>query len=218
MHPLAKFFRVLKSRSHRAIDLAYLAELNLHGVEVGIGVRVEGRANIQRLAGRIRLGDGVVLRSRDYQYHSHILPTKLLTDEDDAFIDIGERSRLNGVAIHAKSQIVIGSDCYFAAGTAILDCHGHVLDADRRVRGMRDDPSPIRIGDRVWTGLNVLVLKGVVIGNDTVVGAGSIVTSDLPAGTLCAGQPARVIRYLHEVGDEIKGDQPGDVESFEALR
>ena len=54
-----------------------------------------------------------------------------------------------------------------------------------------------RIGNRVWTGQNVIILKGVTIGDDVIIGAGSVVTSDLPAATLCAGQPAQVVKELN---------------------
>ena len=59
------------------------------------------------------------------------------------------------------------------------------------------EPLPVRIGDRTWIGLGVLILKGVEIGDDCTVAAGSIVTKSLPSATLCAGQPARPIRSLN---------------------
>jgi len=60
---------------------------------------------------------------------------------------------------------------------------------------------PIVIGDNVWLGGGVIVLPGVTIGSDTVVGAGSVVTRDLPAGVLALGNPARVVRTLSEDDD-----------------
>lgn len=183
---------------HQALmDRIYTWELRRHGVRVGRGAKAEGRARIQCLAGTIVLGAGVILRSRDFGYHTQITaPTKLMTDAVDACIEIGERSRLNGTTVHAKSLIKLGSDCYTAAGTTIVDSHGHVLEAARRAAGERDQPAPITIGNRVWTGQGVIILKGVTIGDDVIIGAGSVVTSDLPAGTLCAGQPARVLQEL----------------------
>jgi len=121
----------------------------------------------------------------------------LLTDAPGAFIEIGDESRINGAAIHAQSRITIGRHTYIASGTTILDVHAHAIDARARVRGERDEPLPIRIGDRVWIGLGVLILKGVEIGDDCTVAAGSIVSKSLPSGTLCAGRPARPIRSLN---------------------
>ena len=62
---------------------------------------------------------------------------------------------------------------------------------------------PTRIGDRVWLGANVTVLKGVTIGENTTVGAGSVVTKDLPAGAIAVGVPAKVIRYKSQIESSI---------------
>jgi len=62
--------------------------------------------------------------------------------------------------------------------------------------GKPGEASPVVIGDDVWLGMNVTVLKGVEVGRQTVVGAGSIVTRSLPSGVIAAGQPAVVIRKL----------------------
>jgi acetyltransferase-like isoleucine patch superfamily enzyme len=183
---------------HQAMmDRVYTWELRLQGVQLGKGATAQGRANIQCLAGEIILGDGVILRSRDFGYHTQITaPTKLLTDLPDARIEIGDRCRLNGTTIHAKSTVTLGTDCYTAAGTVIVDSSGHALDAAQRAAGKRDRPAPITIGHRVWTGQSVLIFKGVTIGDDVIIGAGSVVTADLPAGTICGGQPAQVLQEL----------------------
>lgn len=192
---LSPFVRRLFSLHQALADRFYTLELHLHGLKLGQGVRAQGRARIQCFAGKIVLHDGVILRSRDYGYHTQIVgATKLMTDAPDARIEIGARSRLNGTTVHAKGSVTIGQDCYFAAGTTIVDCDGHVLDPSRRAAGERDEPRPVSIGDRVWTGQGVMILKGVTIGAEVVIGAGSVVTGDLPAGTICAGQPARVLK------------------------
>ena len=100
------------------------------------------------------------------------------------------------MAISATSSVTVGADTYIASGVSISDCHGHVLDAERRAAGERDEPLPIQIGNRVWIGLNAVILKGVTIGDDTVVGAGSIVSRSLPPRTVCAGSPARAVKAL----------------------
>jgi acetyltransferase-like isoleucine patch superfamily enzyme len=58
---------------------------------------------------------------------------------------------------------------------------------------------PTKIGDRVWIGANVTILKGVTIGNDAVVGAGSVVTKDVPERAIAVGNPAKVIKYRSEL-------------------
>ena len=79
-------------------------------------------------------------------------------------------------------------------GHAIVDSDGHALGADARVAGERDEPRPIVIGQRVWIGLGAIILKGVTIGDDVVVGAGAVVSRSLPPRSLCVGQPARPVR------------------------
>jgi acetyltransferase-like isoleucine patch superfamily enzyme len=72
----------------------------------------------------------------------------------------------------------------------------HAVDWRNRQAGKPGEASPVVIGDDVWLGMNVTVLKGVEVGRQTVVGAGSIVTRSLPSGVIAAGQPAVVIRKL----------------------
>ncbi|MBP7051983.1 MAG: hypothetical protein KBE65_13295 [Phycisphaerae bacterium] len=78
---------------------------------------------------------------------------------------------------------------------AIYDCDFHEIDPILRNRGPGPN-MPVEIGDNVWLGSRVMVLKGVTIGANSVVGAGSIVTTSLPANCVAAGVPARVIRTV----------------------
>ena len=82
----------------------------------------------------------------------------------------------------------VGPNCSFY--TAL-----HPLKASERITG-KEMAKPITIGDNVWIGGNVVVLPGVTIGNNSVIGAGSIVTKDIPANVLAFGNPCKVIRQL----------------------
>jgi maltose O-acetyltransferase len=112
------------------------------------------------------------------------------------------------------AQIFIGADVFMNFDCVFLDCAAitigaqtqlgpavqlytatHPLDAAERVSGL-ESARPIVIGRRVWIGGGTIVLPGVTIGDDTVVGAGSVVTRDLPAGVVAAGTPCRVLRPL----------------------
>jgi acetyltransferase-like isoleucine patch superfamily enzyme len=77
-----------------------------------------------------------------------------------------------------------------------MDTDHHPLDAADRARGVESGAVAIDIGDDVWLGMNVVVLKGVRIGNRTVVAANSIVTRSLPSGVLAGGVPARPIKSI----------------------
>lgn len=73
----------------------------------------------------------------------------------------------------------------------------HVLDADERNAGL-EQALPIRIGDNVWLGGSVVILGGVTIGKNSAIGAGSVVTQDIPENVLAVGNPAKVLRKITE--------------------
>ena len=73
----------------------------------------------------------------------------------------------------------------------------HPLDVEQRNRGL-EYARPIRVGNNVWIGAQVCVLPGVTIGDNTVIGAGSVVNRDIPANVIAAGNPCRVIREITE--------------------
>lgn len=95
-----------------------------------------------------------------------------------------------GEGIHIGQNVFIGMHCLF------IDTDGHPLSVDARNSLQTPSTAPIIIGDNVFIGSNVTVLKGVTIGNNTVVAAGSLVTKSLPENTVCGGNPANVLRTL----------------------
>ena len=110
-------------------------------------------------------------------------------------LHIGARSFVNfGLVALDVATITIGDDVQIGPNVQLLT-PTHPLDAAER-RAKLEGAKPIVIGDNVWLGGGVIVLPGVTIGADAVVGAGSVVTRDLPPGVLAVGNPARVIRQL----------------------
>jgi len=110
-------------------------------------------------------------------------------------ISIGPRTFVNSnLTALDVAPIRIGADCQIGPNVQLLT-PTHPLDAQRR-RDKLEGGEPITIGDNVWLGGGVIVLPGVRIGDDTVVGAGAVVTRDLPARVLAVGNPARVVREL----------------------
>ncbi|WP_354698101.1 Maltose O-acetyltransferase [Paraconexibacter sp. AEG42_29] len=98
------------------------------------------------------------------------------------------------------APITIGAACQLATRVQLLTAT-HPVDPGPRRTGW-ESAAPIVLGDNVWLGGGVIVCPGVTIGDDTVVGAGAVVTRDLPAGVVAAGVPARVIRAIGD-GDRI---------------
>ena len=110
-------------------------------------------------------------------------------------IHLGERVFLNaGCRFQDQGGIEIGDDCLIGHNTVIA-----TLDHDLAPSRRGDmHPSRVRIGSNVWIGANATILPGVTIGDDAVIAAASVVTRDVPAGTLVLGSPARVIRTLED--------------------
>lgn len=95
--------------------------------------------------------------------------------------------------LDAIEELSIGQDCAIGPGCYLTD-HDHGTDFGQLPLKQAMTSRPTRLRDGVWLGANVVVLKGVTIGEGTVVGAGSVVTRDLPPGCVAVGNPARVIR------------------------
>jgi acetyltransferase-like isoleucine patch superfamily enzyme len=117
-------------------------------------------------------------------------------------IVIGDRTFIgHGVVMSASSSIRIGQHCLIAGGVQISDYDGHPVDAARRRAGEPTPPEgikPVVIEDDVWVGASVIIIKGVKIGARSIVGAGAVVTRDVPPDTVVAGNPARVVKQLAE--------------------
>jgi maltose O-acetyltransferase len=110
-------------------------------------------------------------------------------------ITVGARTFANyGLTALDVATITIGEDVQIGPHVQLLT-PTHPLEPEPR-RAKWEAGRPIAIGDNVWLGGGVVVLPGVTIGESTVVGAGAVVTKDLPAGVIAVGNPARVIRSL----------------------
>ncbi|SFD59295.1 maltose O-acetyltransferase [Klenkia taihuensis] len=108
---------------------------------------------------------------------------------------VGARVFANfGLVCLDVGPVTIGDDVQIGPGVQLLT-PTHPVDPVRR-RERWEGSAPITIGDNVWLGGGVVVLPGVTIGHDTVVGAGSVVTRDLPPRVVAVGNPARVVREL----------------------
>ncbi len=141
--------------------------------------------------------------------NSHIRG-ELLVFANGGSISIGKNSYV-GVNSHIWSgeNIEIGDDVLISHNVNIIDTNSHELDALERKQGTlrifsKGHPeekgsvvtSPIKIGNHVWINFNVIILKGVTIGEGSIISAGSIVTKDVPPYSFVAGTPATVIKNL----------------------
>lgn len=114
----------------------------------------------------------------------------IATKAEGANISIGDNCGFSGSSITSFLSIEIGNKVMFGANTFVTDSDWHPEDS------RSGPPKQVRIHDNVWLGLNVVVLKGVSIGENTIVGANSVVTKSLPANVVAAGNPCRVIKQI----------------------
>ena len=112
-------------------------------------------------------------------------------------ITIGSNVYINfGCVILDCGQVTIGNNTLIGPNVGIYNAN-HVLDAEERIAGGLI-PGNVHIGNRVWIGGNTILLPNVTIGDDAVIGAGSIVTHDIPSGVVAVGNPCRVLRKITE--------------------
>jgi acetyltransferase-like isoleucine patch superfamily enzyme len=124
-------------------------------------------------------------------------------------IQIGQRTYIgNGTIFDAATDITIGNDVLIAHGVTIMDHNSHSIYFHERKNDIADElvldkkdwshvrMAPVVVQDKAWVGAKVIILKGVTIGEGSVVGAGSVVTKSVPPWTVVAGNPAKVIREI----------------------
>lgn len=121
-------------------------------------------------------------------------PCVLRTLASGASLLVGDDVGMSGSTICAAQSVTIGDQVLMGANVVVTDSDFHPLAPERR-RWSREGvaTAPVAIDDNVFLGMNSLVLKGVTIGRDAVVAAGSVVTRDVPAGAIVAGAPATVV-------------------------
>jgi acetyltransferase-like isoleucine patch superfamily enzyme len=171
----------------------------LNGIPWGRGWRLYGVPIVQKHhLSRISFGPGLQLRS---SVRSNPLgpnhPVILCTWQAGARLQAGANFAMTGGSLCAAQRILIGDDVAVGANTVITDTDFHPLSYAAR----HSDPAdgavlPVTIEDDVFIGMNCLILKGVTIGQGSVVGAGSVVTREVPPHSIVAGNPARLVREL----------------------
>ena len=125
---------------------------------------------------------------------------------------VGDFTLMNGALVMAEERIEIGSHCLISWNVGIADSDFHplapaqrIIDAHALAPFFKDRPPrpklrtvPVIISDNVWIGMNAVILKGVTIGENSVVAAGAVVTKSVPANVVVAGNPAVVTKKLDE--------------------
>jgi acetyltransferase-like isoleucine patch superfamily enzyme len=176
---------------HRGLEIHPAASSNFaaarYDLAEGARLRIGAGVVTERLAGalhfslgrgaEISVGEGTWLRTELGPVH--------IVAFDGARITLGPRGFLNGCHLSAKRELRTGHRAWIGAGSRVFDSDQHDLDSEHP-----EISQAVTIGDCVWVASDVTILRGVTIGEHSVIGACSLVTRDIPPHTLAFGQPA----------------------------
>jgi acetyltransferase-like isoleucine patch superfamily enzyme len=165
------------------------------GVSWQYGWRLSGWARFRPAGGgRIIIGKRFAAESRTQTNALGVFQPVILTAwGPGSLIEIGDDVGISGSSITAINRIRIGHRVLIGSGALIVDNDGHPLAAEGRRYATDAVSRPIEIDDDVFIGARAIVLKGVHIHRGAIVGAGAVVTHDVPEYTIVAGNPARIV-------------------------
>jgi len=186
MNILARFVTIGQGVSSRWRNLYYrILGVRLHGYVLMRRIEIPRNYQDIEICARAALDRGVVLLSTG-------------PADGTIRIRIGPDTYINrNTMLDATESLEIGSNCAIGPGCYLTD-HDHGLDPSLPPLGQPMMSAPTRLGNEVWLGANVVVLKGVTIGDRAVIGAGSVVSRDIPPGAVAVGFPARIVRFRIE--------------------
>lgn len=170
------------------------------GVILGRNAKFKGWCSIYRASdSMIVIGNNCSFNRSNFSNHIGINHACVLTTmQKGASIHIGNNVGISGSTITSFDNVTIDDNVRIGANCTIMDGDFHLEDP--RV----SSPRPIHICKKVWMGANVVVMKGVTIGENSIIGMNSVVTKDIPANVVAAGNPCIVIRPLaQEVINEL---------------
>lgn len=180
----------------------YKVFLRINKIQYGKKLILKGLPVIFSKSGsKLFIGDNVTIKS---SFLSNLIGlyqrTIIVTRTSNAEIRIGNDVGISGATIYAREKITIGNNTLIGANTKIIDNDFHPIDPAVRLRTPNEHMGvrSIEIGENVFVGCNCLILKGSKIGSNTVIGAGSIVSGEIPSNCIAAGNPAKVVKNLEK--------------------
>lgn len=161
-------------------------------VKLGKRCRLNGRTHFNRIQeSHITIGNNCIFNS---SHKSNLIgvysPCMISTIGKGAIIEIGDNCGFSGTVIGAALHIKLGNNVRCGANTLITDSDWHTDDY------RTGENKEVIIEDNVWLGYGVKVLKGVHIGKNSLIGANSVVTKDIPANVITAGNPCKIIKQI----------------------
>lgn len=183
-----KFHNIERLLIHWFYTFLYRLESRIVGVKLGKNVSFNGYMMIERFKGSaITIDDNCTFNSHISFNPWNKKRCVIYTATDYSKIVIGKNSGFSGVCITAHKEIIIGDNVVVGA-----ECHIQDTDGHSELLGTED--ASVHIGNNVFIGMHCMILKGVTIGDNSIIAAGSIVTKDIPANCIAGGVPCKVIR------------------------
>lgn len=144
----------------------------------------------------ICIGSHSLFRSSEWSNTIGLNRRCFISASRNACITIGNHCGFSATVISASNSIIVGDFVICGGNCTIVDTDRHPVHPIDRIKNAYPGAIPITIGNNVFLGMNVLVLKGSIIGNNTTIAANSVVTGNIPDGVLAGGIPAKVIKHL----------------------
>lgn len=197
-----KLMHKLDGYHRKADNIINRVVLWINGVEFDQSVFVSGRIFI-RNEGKIRIGVGTRINSASWTNPIGGNDRTYLQIMRGGVLQIGDNSAISNTAITVAESVNIGRNVFIGAGCKIYDTDFHPIEAEFRfgdtVDITRTKTKRIIIEDGAFIGGHSIILKGTHIGENSVIGAGSVVAGKIPANEIWAGNPARFIKKIKDV-------------------
>lgn len=176
--------------------------INLNNISKGLAVikgaiaysyKLDKIGKLSRMHGKCKINNnGTIKIGNKFCAYGDPVSVRITTEEKQSTLIIGDHVFLNyGVDIGCKKSIKIGNEVKIGQFTTIMDSNYHQVDGTDEITGKE-----IIIKDNVWIGLRCIILPGVIIGENSVIASGSVVTKDVPDNVMVAGVPAKIIKEL----------------------
>lgn len=202
------YFRRARLKTVKAISTTMMRIICFcKRVNVGKGVSFVGITRLHRYPlSSISIGDNCRFNSsRNAVSIGLYKPCSLTTIRANAKIILGKNVGGTGITIAAANNVTIGDNVLIGAYTFIMDTDWHNTDPDER-NEYTVNSSPVMIEDNVFLGYNCLVLKGVTIGKNSIIGANSVVLKSIPPNSIAMGNPCKVL--IKRNWEEVAENQP----------
>lgn len=176
--------------------IAYIIEESHSTIEIGSNIKINGIIYL-RNRGTIIVKDGLTINSgKNKNVIGGDIRTNIVVNKN-SILSIGNNVGMSNTSIIANNKIIIEDNVMIGGGTRIFDSDFHPIDYLSRINNLNDiKTGPITIKEGVFIGTSCIILKDVCIGKHSIIGAGSIVTKNIPDYEIWAGNPAKFIRKV----------------------